>query len=147
MEVILRQDVKGLGTTGDVVNVAGGYARNFLIPRGLAYPATESARKQVELEKKRQEKKKLRELEDLKKVAEEIESISCTVTVQANEEGRLYASVTPQMIAEAMKNEGVDIPASAIEIEEPIKELGVYEFKVRFAPDVQATSKVWVVEG
>lgn len=146
MEILLRQNIEGLGARGDIVDVADGYARNFLIPRKLGLKPTEANARQIEHEKEEEASKKAGELEDLKKFAEKISAISCTVPVKVGAEGQMYGSVTPQDIAEAMKHEDVDVDPKSILLDNPIKELGVYSFTIHLAPEVEATSKVWVVE-
>ncbi len=146
MEILLRQDIEGLGTRGDVVNVADGYGRNFLLPRRLGLRPTEVNAKQIEREKQEEANKRAGELEELEKFAEKISTVSCTVPVKVGAEGQMYGSVTPQDIAEAMKHEDVDVDPKFILLDNPIKELGVYSFTVHLAPEVEATSKVWVVE-
>ncbi len=146
MEILLRQDIEGLGTRGDVVNVADGYGRNFLIPRKLGLRPTEANAKLIERERQEEARKKAGELDDLKKLAEKMSTVSCTVPVKVGAEGQMYGSVTPQDIAEAMKHEDIDIDPKSILLDNPIKELGVYSFTVHLAPEVEATGKVWVVE-
>jgi large subunit ribosomal protein L9 len=146
MEILLRQDVEGLGASGEIVNVADGYGRNFLIPRKIGVKPTEANAQHIEREKQKEIRKKADELGDLKQFAEKVSGISCTVPVKVGEEGQMYGSVTPQDIAAAMKNEDVEIDPKSIVLDDPIKELGVYSFTVHFAPEVEATSKVWVVE-
>ena len=146
MKILLRQNVEGLGTRGDVVDVADGYGRNFLIPRKLGVNPTEENAGQIEREKQEEARKMAGELEDLKKFAEKMSAVSCTVPVKVGAEGQMYGSVTPQDIAEAMKHEDVDVDPKSILLDNPIKELGVYSFTVHLAPEVEATSKVWVVE-
>jgi large subunit ribosomal protein L9 len=146
MEVVLRQDVEGLGKRSDVVHVADGYARNFLLPKNLALKPNQANMKQIELEKNEEAKERATELEDLKKLAEKLSLVSCTVPVKVGEEGQMYGSVTPQDLSDALKSEDVDIDPKCITIDTPIKELGVYAFTVRLAPEVETSSKVWVVE-
>ena len=146
MKILLRQNVDGLGTRGDVVNVAYGYGRNFLIPRKLGLKPTEANSRQIEREKQEEVSRKAGELDDLKKFAERISTVSCTVPVKVGTEGQMYGSVTPQDIAEAMKHEDIDVDSKSILLDNPIEELGVYSFTIHLAPEVEATSKVWVVE-
>lgn len=146
MRILLRERVENLGNPGDVVNVKPGYARNYLLPSNLAVEVTdENVRKiQKEQEHRRKEMEKLQlELAQLK---EKLGETSCTVIAQATEEGRLYGSVTPAMVSEALVKKGMDIPEKSIVIEEPIKELGIYEIKVHLAPEIEAVTKLWVVE-
>lgn len=145
-EVILMSDVEGLGLAGDVVKVASGYARNFLLPKSLAAPVTQATRRQ--LEKKQKELLALRA--EQRKVAEElakrIAAASCTITVKTGEEGKLYGSVTAMDVAAALKAQGVEIDKSKIVLEEAIRELGVFNLAIKLDAGVQATVKVWIVE-
>ena len=146
MRILLRERVDKLGDPGDIVNVAPGFARNYLLPQNLAVTVSdENVRKiKKEQEKRRQEIEKLKlELGELR---EKLEQTSCTVVTQATDEGRLYGSVTPAMVVEALAKKGVDVQERAIVIEEPIKELGIYELKVQLAPEIEAVTKLWVVE-
>jgi large subunit ribosomal protein L9 len=146
VRILLRERVENLGNPGDVVNVKPGYARNYLLPSNLAVEVTDEnvRRIQREQEQRRREMEKL-QLE-LAQVKEKLEQTSCTVIAQATEEGRLYGSVTPAMVSEALAKKGMDIGERAIVIEEPIKELGIYEVKVHLAPEIEAVTKLWVVE-
>jgi large subunit ribosomal protein L9 len=147
MELILRESIEGLGQRGDVVNVADGYARNYLIPRDLALKPTRANIQRVEKEKQQEVRRQEAELENLKQLAEKLTTVSCTVPVKVGEEGQMYGSVSPQDISRALKDEDFDIDPKCIALEEPIKELGVYTFNITLAPEIEATSKVWVVEG
>ena len=146
MKLVLRQDYEPLGESGTVVNVKTGFARNFLIPKGLAMPATEKNLKRYENEKKqmywRQEKEK-RQSEDLAKT---LENVSCTITVQVGEEDKMFGSVTSQNIAEALESQGYTIDKRKIILEEPIKSLGIYSVPIKLHTDVEAKVKVWVVK-
>ena len=146
MRILLREQVENLGNPGDVVNVKSGYARNYLLPYNLAVEVTDEnvRRIQKEQEERRKEMEKMQlELADLK---EKLEQTCCTVIAQATEEGRLYGSVTPAMVSEALAKKGMDIAEKSIIIEEAIKELGIYEIKVQLAPEIEAITKLWVVE-
>lgn len=146
VELILRKDVPKLGRLGDVVKVAPGYARNYLLPRGLAMRV--SADNVQRLAKEKEKADKLREIEkaEARGLAEKISSASATVAVKANEEGHLYGSVDARMVAEAFQREGFPVDPKAVELEENIKELGVYPLRITLVEDVTAETKVWVVE-
>lgn len=146
MQVLLREKIDNLGEPGDVVNVASGYARNYLLPCNMAVVVTEDnmRRIQKEQELRRQEMEKLQS--SLAELKEKLEQISCTVIAQATEEGRLYGSVTPAMVSEALMKKGLEIPERVVVIEDAIKELGIYEIKVQLAPEIEAVTKLWVVE-
>jgi large subunit ribosomal protein L9 len=146
MKLLLRQDYKPLGEAGEIVNVKPGYARNFLIPNGLAMLASDKNLKRYENEKKqmfwRQEKEK-RQSEELAKT---LENVSCTITVQVGEEDKMFGSVTSQNIAEALEAQGYSVDKRKIILEEPIKSLGIYSVPIKLHTDVEAKVKVWVVK-
>jgi len=146
MEVILSQDIDKVGVSGQAVKVKDGFARNFLIPNGLAVPLTAGNLKKLEQEKQRkilQSDKVIKEAEGLK---ERLASLSLTIPVLVQEEDNLYGSVTPMDIAAALKEEGFDIEKNSIILNEPIKSLGIYEIPVKLHPEILATVKVWVVK-
>lgn len=145
MKVILRQDMDNLGEMGDVVNVKDGYARNYLIPRELVYYASEGAMKKLEVEKKQYRKRIAKEKEVAQDMSEKMSDLSISIAMKTGEEGRLYGSVTPQMIAQELKLRGFDIDRRNIVIEDAIKSLGVFDVKVKLHPEVIATLKVWVI--
>ena len=145
MKVILRQNTEGLGQIGEVVDVKDGYARNFLIPRKLAYVALSGNIKALEEEKKTLSKKREQELAAAETLAAELERVSVTIPVQVGEEDRIFGSVTTQMISDALKEKGNEIDKRKIEIDEPIKALGIYSVSIKLHPSVSAKIKVWVV--
>lgn len=148
MKVILLEDVKSLGKRGDMVNVADGYARNYLFPRNLAIEATEGSVKQLEQEKAAMEKKKQKEIETAKKVAEKLSNITVTIKVKSGENGKLFGSVTSKDVADALKTQcKINIDKRKIELDEPIKSLGNYSVEVKLAPEVQTKLAVKIVEG
>jgi large subunit ribosomal protein L9 len=145
MKVILRKDFESLGHIGDVIDVKEGYARNFLIPRKIAYTALEGNLKALEDEKKSIARKSEKELHAAEAVSSELEKVSVTIPVQVGEEDKIFGSVTAQMIADALKEKSFDIDKRKIEIEEPIKTLGIYNVNVKLHSNVGASIKVWVV--
>jgi large subunit ribosomal protein L9 len=145
MKVILRQNYETLGQIGDVIEVKDGYARNFLIPRKIAYAALKGNIIALEEEKKNLEKRKQKEIEAAEKLSAELEKVSVTISVQVGEEDKIFGSVTNQMIADALKEKGFEIDRRKIEIEEPIKALGIYSIGIHLHPNVTANIKVWVV--
>lgn len=145
MKVILKQDIDRLGSAGDIKNVSDGYARNFLFPKGLVFEATKSNLKSWENEKKAREKKKEIELQKAQEKAREFEKISCTISVKAGEDNKMFGSVTVSHIAESLKKLGFEIDKNDIFLSEPIKELGAYVVDVRISSQVLAKVKVWVV--
>lgn len=144
MEVILRQDVDELGLEGDVVSVAKGYARNYLIPQSMALEASEHNRKALEMQRKKIELKRVRVKEQAEKVKAEMEKVVLTFSQKAGEEGKLYGSVTSMDVASQLKEQGVDIERRKIVLEKPIKELGEFQVDVKIYPEVTAAIKVVV---
>jgi large subunit ribosomal protein L9 len=146
MEVILRSDIERLGKIGDMVKVAPGYARNYLIPNNLAYSATGGNLKRIEFEKRRAEQLADHEVEQARKYAAKLGELSLTFPVKVGEDDKLYGSVTIGDIAEEAAKLGFELDRRKITIDEPIKKLGVYTVGVRLHPEVVAEIKVWVVK-
>jgi len=145
MKVILRKNFSQLGKIGDVVVVKDGYARNFLIPRQIAYTATAGNLRALEEEKIQMAKKESKELEQAQALVAELEKLSVTIPVKVGEEDKIFGTVTTQMISDALKEKGYDIDKRKIEITEPIKALGIYSVNVKLHPEVNAVVKTWVV--
>lgn len=145
MQVILREDVDNLGRAGDLVNVADGHGRNYLIPKGLAVLATQRNKRQLEHEKRVIEQHTAKMLRSAEEVKARLEQLSLTIPKQAGEEGKLFGSVTTKEIAAGLKEEGVELSRKKIRLDEPIKSLGVYSVEVRLTRDILAALKVWVV--
>ncbi len=145
MKVILRKNFDQLGRVGDIVEVKDGYARNFLLPRQIAYIATKGNVRALEEEKKQIEKAEAKLFESAKKIAEELANVSITIPVKVGEEDKIFGSVTSQMIADALKEKNYDIDKRKIEISEPIKALGIYDINIKLHPEVTATVKTWIV--
>jgi len=145
MEILLKQDVENLGSAGDIVNVKPGYARNYLIPRGLAMPATPGLRKQSAQIKQAAERRRLRELKTAQDLAERISQITLNFKAKAGESGRLYGSITSAAIAEALAQElGTEVDRRRIRMDHPLRELGEHEVVIHLAQGVNATFKVVV---
>ena len=145
MKVILRSDIEKVGKLGEVVEVKPGYARNYLLPRQLAFLCTPDAERQIEAEKRRSVLRETRRLEDMKKVAETLHGRSVTITSKADEE-KLYGSVgAPEIAAAVLAEHKIRIPESAVAIQEPFKTLGTPDVILRFAEGVEASIKVWIV--
>jgi large subunit ribosomal protein L9 len=136
MKVILRKDFETLGNVGDVVEVKEGYARNFLIPRKIAYTALGGNLKALEDEKKNLARKTEKELSAAEKISVELEKVSVTIPVQVGEEDKIFGSVTTQMIADALNEKNFEVDKRKIEIEEPIKTLGIYNVDVKLHSNV-----------
>jgi len=145
MKVILRKNYEKLGHIGDLVDVKAGFARNFLIPRNVAFSATKGNIRALEEEKTQSAKKEVKILQGAQKYALELESVSITISVKVGEEEKIFGSVTSQMIADALKEKGYEIDKRKIEIDEPIKSLGIYSVKVKLHPAVTTVVKTWVV--
>jgi len=145
MQLLLTQDVKQLGKRGDVVDVAVGYGRNFLIPRGLAVKVNPANVREIEEERKRLQALEVKRRTSLQEVARALSKVSVTITSRANEEGHLFGSVGVAEIVSALKEDEFDVAPASIALEKPIKELGVFEVEIRLDPEVTAMVKVWVV--
>lgn len=146
MKVILLQDVKALGKSGEVVNVSDGHARNFLFPRHLAQEATEGALKQVEQRIKTEKIKAARLRAEAEELAVKLDQAKITVKAKAGTEGRLYGAVTGKEIAEAVQSQtGLAVDKRKFDLAEPIKHLGACEIHAKVHPEVTATLHVTVV--
>jgi len=146
MQVILRKDHENLGQALDIVNVKDGFARNFLIPRGIAVLATEGNKKTVAEQKKITEKREGKKLTEAQELAKKIENIPCTIHANVGEEDKLFGSVGPQEICDFLAKEGFEIERKCVELDEPIKQLGVYQVNIRLFKEAVASLKVWVVK-
>jgi large subunit ribosomal protein L9 len=146
MEIVLTKDYEQLGKAMDVINVKDGYARNFLIPQGIAVPATEGNRKKVAEAKRIAEIREEKKIKEARQLAKKIEQVPCTIPVKVGEDDKIFGSVTAQEIADFLKKEGFDIEKRHIDLEEPIKQLGVYSIRIILFKDVEAKLKVWVVK-
>lgn len=146
MKVVLKQDIDKLGITGDIVSVADGYGRNYLLPRGLALKATAGAEKATEHIKKARGRKIQEEKTNLEELAKKLSELSLTIPVQVGEDEKMYGSVTSIDIANMLKQEGVEIDKKKIILKEPIKKLGIFNIQVKLHPEVTAEVKTWVVK-
>ncbi len=144
MEVILIQDVANLGYKNDIVKVRDGYGRNYLLPNKMAIIANESNRKQLAENLKQQAHKLAKLLADAQALAEKLAAIVITVPVKANEDGKIFGTVTTAQIADALKAQEIEVDKKVITVE-PIKELGEYEASARLHREVKATIKINVV--
>ena len=146
MKIILLDDLPTLGRRGEVREVADGYARNYLIPKSKAKPVTPGNMKMLESlkKKKAEEDTKIKALTQA--LGDKISKISLTIPAQAGEEEKLFGSISNDMIAEALAEEGISIDKRDIVIDEPIKSLGVYQVTVKISPEVKANLKVWIVK-
>jgi large subunit ribosomal protein L9 len=145
MEVILREDVQSLGKAGQLVKVKPGYARNFLLPRGLAFEATPGNKKRIEAEAKARDTKANAEKAASEQLAARLGSITLAMRGKAGEEGKLFGSITAQDIAEALAAEGFSVDKRKLELEHPIKTVGFHSVTVRLQPEVHAEVRVNIV--
>lgn len=146
MKVILQQDVKNIGKKGDVVEVAEGYGRNFLLPRGLAIEASKSNLKRMAHEKQTEVEKARRELREARKIGAKIEGKITKITARVGESGRLFGSVTSSEIAEQLRRQyAVEIDKRKIDLKEPIRSLGLYSVGIKVHPEVHVAIQVKVV--
>ncbi len=145
-EVLLMDQVEGLGIEGDIVKVADGYARNFLFPKGIATKVTEGKKRQIE--KKRLVR--LAQLEKEKSAAEElakkIEGAECTIAVKVGENGKLFGSVGIPQILEKLAEQGLEVDKAKVDLSTPLHELGVFDVALKLHAEVTGTIKVWIVE-
>jgi large subunit ribosomal protein L9 len=145
MQVILRDRIENLGNAGDVVDVKPGYGRNYLIPKGLAYEATQANVRRLEAESAARGRRETETLNEARQRASAIEGVSLTFHARAGQEGKLFGSITSQDIADKLAEQGITIDRRSIELEEPIKALGVTSVPVRLHPQVHPEIKVWVI--
>lgn len=146
MKIILMQDLEPLGYEGDTADVARGYARNYLIPKGLAIEASEANLKAFEMRRRKILAKRTKDKEEAERVMEKISEITVTVRAKSGEEGKLYGSVTSRDIAQQLDAQGVVVDRRKIIIDEAIRSLGEFEVPVKLHPEVVATIKVVVEE-
>ena len=146
MEVILRQAVENLGKPGDVVKVSNGYARNFLLPRGVAYEATPGNLKRIAQERERLEAAENERRAAAQALAEKLEQVSLTFSARVGEEGKLFGSVTGADIAHQLEAQGFHIEKRQIDLHDPIRTLGVFRVPIRLHADVKPEVKVWVIK-
>lgn len=145
MEVILRDDVKSLGKAGELVRVKPGYARNFLLPQGLAYEATPGNKKRIEAEQKARAQKVAAEKQGAQELAATLANLQLTLAGKAGEEGKLFGSITAQDVADALAKQGHPVDKRRIDLDHPIKVLGFHTVAVKLHPEVHAEVRVNVV--
>jgi large subunit ribosomal protein L9 len=148
VKVILREDVEKLGEAGEIVSVKPGYARNFLLPQALAYEATESSVRRLEQERERSEQRARRDYLEARRQASRLEELSLTFHARAGEESKLFGSITSADIADRLKEQALDfeIDRRQIDLDEPLKSLGVFNVPIRLHPEVRPEIKVWVIK-
>jgi large subunit ribosomal protein L9 len=145
-EILLIADVDGVGIEGDVVRVADGFARNYLLPRKLAAAVNKGTRRLVERKKLDRIARQTADEETARRVAAQLAGISVTLTVKIGEGGKLFGSVTASDVLDSLKQQGIELDKKQLEMTAPIRELGVYSLPVKLHTGVDATLKVWVVE-
>jgi large subunit ribosomal protein L9 len=147
MKLILTQEVRSLGAPGDVVDVADGYGRNFLIPRGLARPATDGALKQVATIRRTRELREIADRDKAQELADQLQSLRVRIPAKAGDTGRLFGQVTPATVAEAIaKSGGPKVDKRRLHFGGPIKSLGAHQVSLRLHPEVEATFNVEIVK-
>ncbi len=146
MKVILRKDIDKLGVIGAAVDVSDGYARNFLLPRGMAYFATEGNLKKIEDEKRRLAKQAIKSEEMAREKAAKLSELSLTFVEKATEDDQLYGSVSEGDIALKLSEMGFEVDRKMVLLDEPLKSLGVYTVNVKLHPEVTGQVKVWIVK-
>ena len=145
MKVLLTSDIESIGWLGDVVQVSSGYARNFLLPQGLAKPATEQNIKSIADEKASNAKLRMRRREQLETVAAAVEHAEAVIAAKANEQGHLFGSVTAEQIAENLRQQGFEVADEVVQLGEHIRQVGTHSVALKFADDLTVTINVVVV--
>jgi len=145
MKLLLREDVRDLGSAGDIVEVKAGYARNYLLPKRLAVEPNAPNIKRVELERADREKQRQQHLESLKELAQRMSQASVSIKAKANELGHLFGSVTEEHIADALSAEGFPVKPEQVALAAPIRTLDKFRVPIRLAEGIEAQVDVWVV--
>ena len=146
MKVILRKDFESLGKVGEIAEVKAGYARNFLIPQGIALKADRKNIKLLETEQQKLQLKLSKDKKSAEQLAEKLSTVSCTAAVTVGDEDRVFGSVTTKDISDLLKDKGFDIDRKRILLDDPIKELGIYDIPIKLHTEVEAKIKLWVVK-
>jgi large subunit ribosomal protein L9 len=146
MKVIFLQDVKGQGKKGEVKDVSEGYARNFLFPRGLAKEASQGNLKTLEVQKQSEERRKQQEKQEAEALGKRLDAMTVVIRAKAGEGGRLFGAITSKQVSEALAKEGIEVDKRKIELDEPIRTLGITKVPVKLHPQVRATLSVQVTE-
>lgn len=146
MKVILLKNIEKVGKEGQSLEVKDGYGRNYLVPQGLALPATEANLKKAADIKKKSEKRQEKEKKNFSQIKEKIENLSLTVTAQAKEDEVLYGAITVVQIKKLLEEEGIQLEKEKIKLNEPIKKLGVYKIPLQLSEEDESTLRLWVVK-
>ncbi len=145
MKVILTEDIRNLGPAGEVVEVKDGYARNYLIPKNLAVKASKANLSRVEQIKTARANREERRKKKLATLAESLEGLSIDIPVQVGDDEKIYGAVTQHMVLEALRGRGFNLERKAVQLEEPIKQLGVYNIEIKLHAEVRPQIRIWVV--
>lgn len=145
-KLILLKDVDNLGKSGDMISASEGYARNFLLPQGLALPATEQNIKTAEANRKQKAETMEKERQEAARLADAISKISCTIAVEAGKDDKLFGSVTNIDIQKALEAEGIAIDKKKIEVKDHITQIGIFQIPIKLHQDITANLKLWVVK-
>lgn len=143
--LILNEDIPALGNTGDTVEVAPGYARNFLLPLGLALPWSEDSVRRIDKRRKEAEARRIEMRSDMEALAARLAELQITFEEKANEEGHLYGAVNSRRLAERLAAAGFEVPENHVRLAEPIRQVGEYTVPIHVHSDIRAAVKVWVV--
>jgi len=144
-QVILTKSVEKLGAEGDAVNVSDGYARNFLVPHGLAITATPGNLKRIESLQRKRAQQLAEQVQEARSLAEKLAALSLTITAAAGPDGKLFGAVTTARIAEVLKAEGIEIDRHKIVLEHPFRELGTFDVELKLHAEVTAKIKIWII--
>ena len=145
-KVILLKDVDNLGKSGDVVSASEGYARNFLLPRGIGLAATDQNIKVAETNRKQKAEAMEKEKQEALKISDAISKVSCTIAMEAGKDDKLFGSVTSSDIQKALETEGINIDKKKIELNDHITQIGIFQIPIRLHQEITATLKLWVVK-
>lgn len=145
MRVILKDEVHNLGDAGDIVKVAPGYSRNYLLPRGLAIPASEGSVRELEHQKKVAEAIRRKQLAGSKELATRLENSAVSIRREAGDDDRLFGSVTNRDVADALAAEGIVVDRRAVQLAEPIRSIGLFTVPIRLHREVTASVRVYVI--
>ena len=146
MKIILTEDVDRLGSAGEIVQVKDGYARNYLLPQKLALVANKSNMAVYEEVNRQKEARSNRARREAEALSRSLSKASCTVSVAVGEEDRIFGTVTAQQVSDLLREQGFEVDRRTVQLDEPIRALGVYDVPIHLHPEVEATVKVWVVK-
>lgn len=147
VKVLLRENIEKLGKRGDIVNVKAGFARNYLMPRQLAWAATKENLQRLEAEKRQYNLRQAKLKEERQEIAEKLKKTTLTLIVQATPEGQLYGSIQARQLVDAFKQQNIELPGDSILLEQPIKEIGVHKVKIRVHPEIPEVEVTIKVQG